>query len=247
MSEDRILSSLGSLAQVLSQSGGYEPKRLRCLSRQGPDLVSSLIEAILCSDEDRMQKKLAGLADYLSGKISSTAWFNLGQLAASLFFRRAAEEYFEKSARLAQAQGDGEGEAQAWLSLGSLYSDDEDWDRACRFYELALEALDEGKSPSLMCSVLINLGRASCRQGELLKAEQCYSRALHLLDGDDHCGRADVLYCLGELCQIKGNYAGAEECYQKSLSEREKAQDRKGNGDIARCSRLCLSAHRGGK
>ncbi len=85
-----------------------------------------------------MQKKLAGLADYLSGKSSSAAWFNLGQLAASLFFRRAAEEYFEKSARLAQAQGDGEGEAQAWLSLGSLYSDDEDWDRACRFYELAL-------------------------------------------------------------------------------------------------------------
>jgi hypothetical protein len=96
MSEDRILSSLGSLAQVLSQSGGYEPKRLRGLSRQGPDLVSSLIEAILCSDEDRMQRNLVGLADYLSGKISSTAWFNLGQLAASLFFRRAAEEYFEK-------------------------------------------------------------------------------------------------------------------------------------------------------
>ena len=85
---------------------------------QGPDLVSSLIEAILSSDEDRMQKKLAGLADYLSGKSSSAAWLNLGRLAASLFFRRAAEEYFEKSARLAQAQGDGEGQSQAWSLFG---------------------------------------------------------------------------------------------------------------------------------
>jgi hypothetical protein len=118
MSEDRILSSLGSLAQVLSQSGGYEPKRLRGLSFQGPDLVSSLIEAILCSDEDRMQRNLVELADYLTGKISSTAWFNLGRLAASLFFRRAAEEYFEKSARLAQAQGDGGGGGAVLVIFG---------------------------------------------------------------------------------------------------------------------------------
>ena len=225
MFENCVFSSLGSLAQALSQSGGYEPKRLRCISLEGPDLVSSLIEAILSSDEDRMQKKLAGLADYLSGKSSSAAWFNLGQLAASLYFRRAAEEYFEKSARLAQAQGDCEGQSKAWNSLGSLYSDDEDWDRAYRFYKLALEALDESKSQPLMSAILVNSGRANRLLGDLSRAEQYYSRALQLIDKDDRSGRSDVLYCLGELCQVRGNYDGAEEYYQKSLSEREKARD----------------------
>ena len=111
MTDDCNVFSLGILADALCQPGGYEPKRLRALSRQGSDLVSPFIEAILSSDEDQMQKRLAGLADSFSGNRNSTAWFNLGRLAASLFFRNAAEEYFEKSARLAQAQGDDEGGA----------------------------------------------------------------------------------------------------------------------------------------
>ena len=163
-------SLLASLPRPFASREATSQSDCAALSRQGPDLVSPFIEAILSSDEDQMQKKLAGLADYLSGKSSSAAWFNLGRLAASLFFRRAAEEYFEKSASLAQAQGDDEGEAQAWLSLGSLYSDDEDWDRACRFYEKALQALDEGKSLPLMCTVLINLGRASSSARGSLKS-----------------------------------------------------------------------------
>ncbi|MDD2837257.1 MAG: tetratricopeptide repeat protein, partial [Methanothrix sp.] len=165
-----------------------------------------------------MQKRLAGLADSLFACNSSTAWFNLGRLAASLFFRHAAEKYFETSASLAHIQGDDESEALVWNSLGSLCNDDEDWDRACQFYEKAMSVLDETKSPSLMCTVLANLGNTSCRRGDMAKAEQCYSKMLRLLDGDDHSRRADALHCLGELCQIKGNYGEAEECYQKSLS-----------------------------
>ena len=150
------------------------------------------------------------------------------RLAASLFFRRAAIEYFEKSASVAQAQGDDEGQSQAWSFLGSLYNDDEDWDRASRFYEMALQALKGNKRSPHTCSILINLGQASSRLGDISKAEHCYSEALDLLDDDDHSGRADVLYCLGELFQTRGDLAGAEECYQKSLFEREKARDQEG-------------------
>ena len=228
MTDDRNIFSLGILAEALCRPGGYEPERLHSLSRQSPDLISSFIEAILSSDEDQIQKKLALLADYISGKSSSAAWLNLGRLAASLFFRRSAIEYFEKSAGLARAEGDDEGQSQAWSFLGSLYNDDEDWDRACRSYEMALQALEGDKSSPHMCSILINLGRASCRRGDLSKAEHCYSKALHLLDDDDHSGRADALYCLGEHFQIRGDLAGAEECYQKSLFEREKARDQEG-------------------
>ena len=224
MTDDCTVLSLGILADALCQPGGYEPERLRSLD--GSDPVSPFIEAILSSDEGQMQKKLALLADHLSGQNNFAAWLNLGRMAASLFFRRAAEEYYEKSANLAQAQGEDEGQSQAWNHIGNLYSDDEDWDRACRFYEKALQALEGGKSPSLVCPILTNLGRVSRLRGDLCKAEQCYSRALLQLGADDRLGRADALYCLGELCQIRGDLAGAEECYQKSLSEREKARDR---------------------
>ncbi|MDD4161494.1 MAG: hypothetical protein PHW87_11935, partial [Methanothrix sp.] len=82
MTEDCNVLSLGLLAETLCQPGGYEPQQLRCLSREGPDPVSSLIESILSSDEGRMKKELSGLADCLSGQISVAAWFNLGRLAA---------------------------------------------------------------------------------------------------------------------------------------------------------------------
>ena len=228
MTDDCNVLSLSILADALCQPDGYEPERLRALLRDGSDLVSSFIEAILSSDEDQMQKKLALLADYLSGKNSSAAWLDLGRLAASLFFRRAAEEYFEKGARLAQAQGDDKGQSQAWNSIGSLYGDDEDWDRAGWFYEKALQALEGGKSQYLMRPILVNLGRVNRLQGDFCKAEQCYSRALNLQDADDRLDRADALYCLGELCQIRGDLTGAEECYQKSLSEQGKARDQGG-------------------
>ena len=151
---------------------GYEPERLRALSRDGSDLVTSFIEAILSSDEDQIQKKLALLAEYLSGKNSSAAWLNLGRLAASLFFHRAAEEYFEKSARLAQAQRDDKGQSQAWNLIGSLYDDDEDWDHAGQFYEKALQALEEGKSQSLMRPILVNQAESVACEEISAKAEQ---------------------------------------------------------------------------
>ena len=227
---DRDISSLSILADTLCQPAGYELERLRALYRGGSDFISPFIEAMLSSDEDQIQKSLAGLADSLSGSRSFAAWFDLGRLASSLFFRHAAEEYFENSARLAQAQGDDEGLAKVCNSMGSLCSDDEDWDRACRFYEKALLALEVSKtpslSPSLMCSVLANLGRASSQKGELQRAEQCYSRILLLLDGVDQCSRADALFCLGGIYQKKGEHGTAEEFYQKSFSLWEKAQDR---------------------
>lgn len=41
-------------------------------------------------------------------------------------------------------------------------------------------------------------------------------QALRQLDADDRIGRADALYCLGEFCQIRGDLAKAEECYQRA-------------------------------
>ena len=58
-------------------------------------------------------------------------------------------------------------------------------------------------------------------------AEQCYSRMLLLLDRNEHRSRADAFASLGEIRQMRGEHGSAEECYQQSLSEREKAQDRR--------------------
>ncbi len=141
MSSDRIVTCLGSFAEILSDPGGYEPERLKSLSRNVPDLISSFIEAILSSDEDVMQEKLVELADYATHVNSFQAWFNLGFLAQRLFFHQAAIEYYEKSASLARAQGDDENVSRVLFSLGSLYGEEEDWNRACECYEKALQAL----------------------------------------------------------------------------------------------------------
>ncbi|HPS91566.1 MAG TPA: tetratricopeptide repeat protein [Methanothrix sp.] len=227
MTGDRDVSSLAILADALCQPAGYDPEQLRTLSNQGSDIASPFIEAILSSDENQIQKGLADLANSLSESDSFDAWFDLGRLAASLFFRHAAEEYFEKSADLARAQKDYEGLAKVYNCMGSLCSDDEDWDRACRFYEKALHIPEVETNPPLLCTILANLGRASTQKGDLTAAEKCCSRMLLLLDGNEHRSRADAFFSLGEIHQMKGEHDRAEECYQQSLSEREKAQDRR--------------------
>ena len=166
MTGDCDISSLAILADALCQPAGYNPEQLRTLSNQGLDIFSPFIEAILSSDENQIQKGLADLANSLSESDSFDAWFNLGRLAASLFFRHAAEEYFEKSAGLARAQGDEEGLAKIYNCMGSLCSDDEDWDRACRLFEKALHVSAVGTTPPLLCTILANLGRASTQKGD---------------------------------------------------------------------------------
>ena len=166
MSTDRIVSCLGSFAEILSDPGGYEPERLRGLSQNVPELISSFIEAILSSDEDLMQEKLAELADYASHINSFQAWFNLGFLAHRLFFHQAAIEYYEKSASLAHIQGDHENVSRVMFSLGSLYGEEEDWNRACQCYEKALRAVDGCEKSSLMRPILGNLGSIYRLQGE---------------------------------------------------------------------------------
>ncbi|MDD1760887.1 MAG: hypothetical protein LUQ59_01510, partial [Methanothrix sp.] len=99
MTYDCNVSSLSQLAMALSQPNGYDPSQLQGLARQQFRPVSSFAESILSSDEEQMQKRLTELADHLSGLASYDAWFDLGRVAASLFFRHAALEYFERSAR----------------------------------------------------------------------------------------------------------------------------------------------------
>jgi len=225
MTGDRDISSLAILADALCQPAGYDPEQLRTLSSLGSDIVSPFIEAILTSDENQIQKGLAGLANSLSGSSVFDAWFNLGRLATSLFFRHAAEEYFEKSAALARAQGDDESLAKVYNCMGSLCSDDGDWDRACRFYEKALHVSASGTTPALLCTILANLGRASTQKGDLTAAEKCCSRMLLLLDRNEHRSRANAFTSLGEIHRMRSELGRAEECYQQSLSESEKAQD----------------------
>ena len=89
----------GLLPNILSDPGGYEPERLKGLSENVPELISSFIEAILSSDEDAMQEKLAELADYASNINSFQAWFNLGFLAHRLFFHQAASSRLMRRAQ----------------------------------------------------------------------------------------------------------------------------------------------------
>jgi tetratricopeptide (TPR) repeat protein len=228
MTCDPTVSSLGLLAEALGQQNGYEPNHLHGISLQASGPVSSFIKTILASDEHQMQKGLADLADHLHGMKSSVAWFDLGRVAASLFFRHAAEEYFEKSARLAEEMGDRLRESHAWFSLGSLRRDDEDWDGAFRFFESALHAQQACERSAFAADIMTNLAYACRQRGDLSSAEKYYSQAIIQLGGDDWQGKACAHHSLGEIYSLKGNLQDAEKCYEKSLLLREKAGDREG-------------------
>ena len=223
-----VTPSLQTLADIFSEPGGFRPERLRSLSCQAPKPVASLIQMVLSSSGEQMQKSLASLAGDLSASGSAADWLDLGRIAAGLFYRRAAEEYFERSAEIARNQGDEEGRSKALSALAGLYSEDEDWDRACRCYEAALASLDEVKSKPLIISVLVNLGGVYRQRGDLSQAENCYCRILRLAGDGISSMRADAQYFLGDMLRLKGDSSGALMCYEKSLADREKLQDGKG-------------------
>ena len=161
----------------------------------------------------------------LLSSIASRRGSTLGVLAHRFFFHQAAIEYYDRSVSVARVRGENENVSQALNSLGSLYAEEEDWDRSCQFFVLALQSLDNiGKSP-LARHILENLGHVYRMQGEYHQAIQCYSRILKETDAKDRLSRADALSRLGDLCKMAGDMVNAEECFKKSLSERERCND----------------------
>ena len=98
--------SLHILADIFSQPGGSQPEMLRTLSIHAAKPVSSIIETVLSSRGEQMQESLSSLASDLSEKGSAADWLDLGRIAAGLFYRHAAEGYFEKSVQVAKREGD---------------------------------------------------------------------------------------------------------------------------------------------
>ena len=101
------------------------------------------------------------------------------------------------------------------FSLGSLYGEEDDWNRACQCYEKALQAMDARKILTYASDfgkpVLQHLppaGRVPSSSVVLLSYSGCAPRLTTA-----H-GRADVLGNLGDLYQMQGDLSRAEECYQ---------------------------------
>ncbi|HQN31431.1 MAG TPA: tetratricopeptide repeat protein, partial [Methanothrix soehngenii] len=199
MTEANGMPLLGLLAEALGQENGCDPKQLKSLSLGDSGPLSSFVSALLSTDENQIQEKLAEMAKLLDSSDSSRNWLDLGRVAHALYFRQAAEEYFLRSLDLAREQREGLMEPSAYLSLGDLYSEDEDWDRAVGYYKKALSRSEaagtlDGAVP--IREILVNMGRACRLQGDLAAARECYSQALDLLDEGDLAGRSQALYAL---------------------------------------------------
>ena len=231
MNHELGMPSLSLLARALRQPNGCDPQQLKSISLQASGPFSSFISALLSTDENQAQKKLAEMAGILASSGSSRDWLDLGQVACALYFRRAAEEYFMKSSDLARERGEWLIESSACLALGNLYSQDEDWERAVQFYKKALsrsEAAGAGQGAAHIQEILVNMGRACHRQGDLTAARDCYSKAIHLLNEDDLSGRSHALRALGEISSQSGELDQAQLFYEKSRSLCQKIGDRKG-------------------
>jgi len=206
MSDDRIVSCLGSFAEILSDPRGYEPERLKGLSTDAPDLVSSFIQATLSSNETAIQQKLNELADHASGISSFQAWISLAVLAQHLFFHQSAIEYYQRSIRLAEDLGNNNDLSRALHGLGSLYAEEEDWDRASQCYEKALKCLEDAGEASSAVPVLRSLGEVYRLRGDCDGAMQCYRSVLDKLDAEDRSGLAEALGSMGRVSQLQATW-----------------------------------------
>mgnify|MGYP001190488609 FL=1 len=153
MSPEFSTPFLGLLAQALRQPNGCDPERLKGIPLQLSQPISALMSALLSTDENQMQERLAEMEDLLATSASPRDWLDLGRLAHALYFRQAAEQYFVKSADLAGEQDEGLTESSAYLALGNLSSEDEDWDRAVQFYRKALS-----RNASAICRISARAG-----------------------------------------------------------------------------------------
>ncbi|HPM27196.1 MAG TPA: tetratricopeptide repeat protein, partial [Methanothrix sp.] len=211
------LPLLGLLAEALGRGNGCDPEQLKSLSLGDTGPLSSFVSALLSTDENQVQERLAEMAGHLAPSGNSRDWFDLGRVAHALYFRQAAEEYFLRSLDLAREQKEDLMQSSAYLSLGVLYSEDENWDLAVQYYRKALSLGQAAEEETAhIHEILVNMGRACRLQGDLAAARECYSQAMDLLDEDDLAGRSQALYALGEISAEKGELDEAQQFYEKS-------------------------------
>ncbi|HEY9808580.1 MAG TPA: tetratricopeptide repeat protein [Halomicronema sp.] len=169
------------------------------------------------------------------GPVNSNAAEQVLQEAMKLYEQGKPESLkqaipkFEEAARLSKQGGDQLLEAVSLLSIGKVYDDLDDKQKALEFYNQALPLFRAVEDKRGEAVTLNNIGLVYNHLGEQQKALEFYNQALPLRRGvGDERGEAVTLNNIGNVYNDLGEQQKALEFYNQALPLRRAAGDERG-------------------
>jgi serine phosphatase RsbU (regulator of sigma subunit)/Tfp pilus assembly protein PilF len=116
-------------------------------------------------------------------KYYGEAMNNTGYLASSRGDHVHALEYYEKSLKIREEQGDLEGVASSFNNIGFIYKNLGDIPKALEYYEESLKIREKMGEKAGIASTLVNLASIYADQGDEQKSLEYCARSLKLSEG----------------------------------------------------------------
>ena len=140
-----------------------------------------------------------------------------------------AMEYYHKSLKIAETQGDKAGVTTAYNNIGFVHDAQGDTELALEYYHKALKMREEMGLKQGVANILGNIGFIHQNKGAYEKAHEYYSRALKIReDNDDKEGMGYSYNNIALLYDYQGKEEESLEYYYKALEIREEIGDKKG-------------------
>jgi len=141
-----------------------------------------------------------------------------GWLAGLLGYPEQKRELAEKSVALYQELGDKVGIAVPFITLGSIATEESDYDQAIQLLNESMSLFKQAGNHWGVGFVLSQLGTTTEIQGNLELAQKFYQESLQIFkEIGDQEGSAWTLYLMGGLAEQQGSYKRAIELYRKAL------------------------------
>ena len=119
--------------------------------------------------------------------------------------------------------------AYCLISIGAIYRDTGNWDKAETYFQDALAISQKQENRSLIATSQGMLGDIALNRGNWDEAEKLYRQSLELRTQlHDLTGMASSWGCLGDIARNRGNWDTAEKLYRQSLEVRTELGDRAG-------------------
>ena len=140
-----------------------------------------------------------------------------------------AKVFAEKALTLAQKLQYKSGIANAYRSIGTVFSERGNFDRAIQNYLQGLKTAEDTKDPRIRANIFNNIGTVHSRLGDFPQAKTYYQQAMNIYQKiNDQTLMATSYNNLGHIYNNEGKIDSAVFCYEKALSIFEKNNNLQG-------------------
>jgi len=139
---------------------------------------------------------------------------------------KRAIELYEAARETFEQLGNQIGMANAYLKIGAIYHNQNQWDKALAFYSQSLIVAEKIANLPLILDAMLSMATVYENRGETDRAIEIYERTLetHKTFKNPY-GIAIAASKLASLHELKGEWAQAEQLYQESLAISERLQN----------------------